>query len=519
MSVDRSLAKSRVLGVAKSLLSTPIDEKLVYSKNVVLTGEAEVLSTQNGKWCFLDSLRILSRMVGNLKVVVPYSNSALFTDVSAFIQDAWSNGRIELIDGDCNDIPLECDAVLSVGTLQNSSLPWTVINSNGWLARISSDSNVSLPSDVNQANPISALMAASLGAAEVFKRIFDVPNEVAPLMSRTEFSLFELSENHAGLGPAIPIVVSLPDTLLIGAGAIGNGTALLMSQLPLKGQVHIIDKQDYADENLGTCVLINKSWLGKSKAEELGLWLKQNSNLTVTSNKAPIETIKSDLVSSELNFDLVLNGLDNAVARRVAQDIWPKVIIDGGITEIGAAVIQYRLSNETHACLKCWFDLPVTDEREQQSIWTGLSVNSLANLARPLTDEDIALAIPEKKDWLELQKNEGKTICSIISEAALANKLGVDAADGFRPSVPFVATIASALVVAEAVKSVVSPDVLAKQKFQIGNLFLGTMETAIELSMVPLSSCQCVIHRNLIKKISEDRSKKQNPNNLKVNTK
>ena len=93
MTTDIKLAKSRPLGVAENLLKTSIDEKLVYSKIVVLTGQAEILSTPNGKWCFLDSLKLLSRIVGNLKVIIPFDNFELFAEISTFVQDAWRNGQ------------------------------------------------------------------------------------------------------------------------------------------------------------------------------------------------------------------------------------------------------------------------------------------------------------------------------------------------------------------------------------------------------------------------------------------
>ena len=509
MTTDVNLATSRPLGVAENLLNSAVDERLVYSKTVVLTGEPEILLTQNGQWCFLDSLRLLTRIVGNLKVILPHSNSEFFSEVSKFINNSWSIGPIELIDGDSTSTPHNCDAILSIGTKQNDSLPWTVINSNGWVARVSSN-NQSLSRDVTQANPISALMAASLGATEVFKRIFGVPDEVAPLMEKTEFSLFDLTDNPTSLGPILPETIYLPDTLLVGAGAIGNGTALLMSQLPLNGRVYVIDKQDYADENLGTCILINQDWLNEPKADQLGSWLKQNSSLDVSSKKALIESVKSELSNTNLAIDLILNGLDHVDARRSAQDIWPKIIIDGGINEVVVAVVRYQLANENLACLKCWFELPATDEQQQQSAWTGLNVNDLDEIGRQLTEKDIAHARDDKKAWLKQQLSEGKTICSIISEAALANKLGVEVTEGFRPSVPFVATAASALIMTEAIKALIFPEAITVPKFHIANLFIGINETAIKLSMMPISSCQCVKHRSLIKKINEGRSPQNN---------
>lgn len=71
MSLSTQHAVSRPLGVAHGLSGRAIDEAVVYSKIVVLTGEAAVLATANGRRCFLDALALLSRIVGHLIVVVP----------------------------------------------------------------------------------------------------------------------------------------------------------------------------------------------------------------------------------------------------------------------------------------------------------------------------------------------------------------------------------------------------------------------------------------------------------------
>lgn len=64
-------------------------------------------------------------------------------------------------------------AILNVGTGVRPHLPWTAINSNGWVARVSSGPTA-LPADTDQSNPLAALMAASFGVTEVFKRVFGI---------------------------------------------------------------------------------------------------------------------------------------------------------------------------------------------------------------------------------------------------------------------------------------------------------------------------------------------------------
>ncbi len=507
MNLNVDKATSRPLGVAQKLVNHPIDESEVYSKVVVLTGEYEVLATPNGRWCFLDALALLSRIVGNLTVILPAGTTHLEAEVENFCARAWSRGSLRVVrDGDPMSLE-SSDAILCIGTQARPSLPWTVVNSNGWVARVSSGT-LPLPSDLDQPNALGALMAASLGVTEVFKRIFGVPHDVAPLLEKTEFSLFEQTTTPTWIGPPLPKEIRIPDTLLVGAGAIGNGIALLFSQLPFRGRIHVVDKQDYADENLSTCILLElEGWLGQPKATRLATWMRENSNLDVTGEKGLIETAKSGPEVSGLAIDLVLNGLDDVEARRETQDLWPSIIIDGGINEIGAAVVQHRLDQKQLACLKCWFEPQKIDARLLQSQLTGLNIASLTDTGRLLTEEDIAQAIEGKRDSLRERKREGKTLCSIISEEALATKLGVEAQEGFKPSVPFVATAAAAMVVAEAVKALAFPETPVASMFQIASLFLGPEESAQSLYRLPSASCNCVAHRKMIDQLHDKRKK------------
>ena len=507
MNPNISKATSRPLGVAQKLVKHAVNEADVYSKVVVLTGESEAISTENGRWCFLDALALLSRVVGNLVVVLPECPSKFENEVRDYCSQAWRLGSLQVVRGDIRQFPTTTHAVLCIGAKAGLAPLWTVINSNGWVARVSSGVS-SLPSDFDQPNALGALMAASLGVTEIFKRIYCVPHDIAPLLDKTEFSLFDLTTSPSRIGPPIPNEINLPDTLLVGAGAIGNGIALLMSQMPFRGRVHVIDKQDYADENLGTCVLLShSSWLKHPKASRLASWLRENSLLDVTGEKALIESAKAGETIPNLAIDLVLNGLDDSGARREAQKMWPAILIDGGINEIGAAVVQHRLNAEDLACMQCWFEPPKVDERVQQSSLTGLDIASLSNLDRLLTEDDIEMAAEDKREWLRKNAREGKTVCSIITEAALSAKLGVDVDEGFRPSVPFVATTAAALVVSEAVKALLFPDEPVVSKFQIDSLFLGPEKSSMKLRMLPLSHCHCVIHRELINRLHAKRQK------------
>jgi hypothetical protein len=493
---------SRPLGVAENLLGRKVDPRSAYSHYVVLTGEVAALSTANGQACFIDALMLLARVVGNVVICVPSELQDLYARVSAMCANTWSIGPLRVVRDVSRSVLMNSKAIISVGSRTRADLPWTAIGSNGWVARVGSDSQ-HLSDDFSQDNPIAALMAASLGVTEAFKRVFGLPHRVAPPMALSEFSLYELSISPSGVGPALPAEIEIPDTLFLGGGAIGNGNALLLSQLRVRGRIHVVDKQVFAEENQGTCVLMERSgWIGHSKAVRLATWLNRPGSLLASGEQNTIESALSGTDIGALNIELVLNGLDDPAPRCTSQRLWPSVVVDGGISEVGAAVTQWRLTNPELACMQCWFEAVTGDEKALQSSWTGLPAGLLNDLSRALTEDDILAADSKKRIWL--QERKGKAVCSVITEAQLASRLGVEADEGFRPSVPFVATAASSLVIAEAIKALMFPNAPSVAQFQLGNLFLGP-DASVSLIRKPSPACTCRVHRHAIEAIGSAR--------------
>ena len=493
---------SRPLSVARGLVTASIDEEKVYAKTVVLTGETQSLRTQNGKWCFTNALRILSRVVGNLIVALPPTDPDFLKEVQSICERSWSPGSIQFVL--CEECPPADGLILSIGSTMSLTKRQVTINSNGWLARLSTSND--LPSDMSQANPIGALMAASLGATEVFKWMFDISESETPPIKFVQYSLWDHSSDSCNCGPALPDDISLPDTLLVGGGAIGNGIVLVLSQLPIRVRLHIIDKQSFAPENKGTCVLMEEeNWLGQPKAEYLAEWLRERSAINATGSKEFVADAISGNTLKAMSIDLVLNGLDDVDARRETQRLWPSTLIDGGINPIGAAVIQHRLGRDDLACMECWFPMLSVDEKKEQRKATGLSDDALSNPARFLTEEDVQAADEEKRGWLMQCVKDKKPICSVISEGVLLERLGVEVKDGFRPSVPFVATASSALVMAEALKATIFPEQRSSSMFQISNLFIGPQDSSISLRRAPNPGCKCVVHASAIKRLAANR--------------
>jgi hypothetical protein len=499
-----SKATSRPGGVAEILVGHPLNKGEVMARKVVLTGDREILGTENGRMCFLNCLRLLPRVTGKIEVCIPDGLCSLEEEIRALVETVWRIDALEIRryqDG----FPEDVSAVLSVGSSSKQDLPWVTVNSNGWVARVASCGE-ELSSDTKQPNPIGALMAASLGVAEVFKLIYEVPAEVAPPVTKSEFSLYDFSTSPSDPGPGIPQHISLPDTLLIGAGAIGNGIALLLSQLNLSGRLHVIDKQDYGTENFGTCVLLDRDdWIGSPKAGCLSDWLQERSAIQASGEQGLIASARSSQLVKSMNVDLVLNGLDEVAARHDAQLLWPSVLIDGGINAIGAGVVTHRLDHPEGACLRCTFSTPSKNEKDAQTAATGLSTQSLASdQGRLLTSADIEEAEESKRPWLRAKLAEGKTLCATITAAQSELQLGIDIEEGFRPSAPFVATASAALMIGEMLKALIYRESKFNQSFQLANVFLGPSSAVASLRK-PNATCECVMHRELVMDLAAKR--------------
>lgn len=495
---DKTLALSRPLGVAGELGAGGLEPNTVYARRVILTGQLETLQSSNGKWCFLNSLRLLSRIIGALEVVFPDGLTGFEQEVSELIPTLWSAGTVKVVrKNDTNWIGVS--AILNIGPEVRPDLPWTSILANGWVARYTSGPDP-LPADVSQVNPLSCLLAASFGVTEIFKRVYDISTEEVGFVKNGAFSLFELSNNFDDCGPELPSFIQLPETLVLGGGAIGNGLTLLLSQLPLEGRILILDKQVFGVENFGTCTLLDsEKWINSSKAEMLAAWLARRSALQVTGKLTTIEdAIAGNLLNNKI--DLVINGLDDIGARRVVQKLWPSLIVDGAINSAGAAVVTHSIAHRKFACLRCNFTAQDVDLTASQVRATGLSESSLhGNQNRPIRDEDIDKADVKARAWLRVQQGLGQTICSTVS-AGIAQGLGLKLATGFRPSVPFVATASAALVIAQVLKNLLWSDERFVHEFQFASVFVGP-ETSIKTGRLAEKNCECTTNVSIIDRL------------------
>jgi hypothetical protein len=462
--VDKNLAYSRPAAAAAALGADAQDSHRFVDKRVLLTGEAAILGTDNGAEIALDSLLLLVRICSNVTVAIPADCADLRSQLEAIVSRIAPNTNVRFSDFASEFATY--DAILSVGTSVHADLPWTVVNSNGWLARISSGTRP-ISADCNQKNAVGAMAAAALGVADVFKRLISLRPTRGELLDGVSFSLWSYSVDSDDAGPDLP--ENLPvDLMLVGCGAIGNGTAHLLSRLPMSGRATVVDRQDYGLENWGTCVCIGPNDVGREKARVIGELLRDR--LEIKWRKMDIAEIGNELGKSIAFPKVVLNGLDEIDPRHAVQLLWPTIAIDGAISSDFSCQVSCHPWGDDIACLICLFRHPVRRAEIIASRATGLSEEVVASPDTVITEEHVNAAPDDKKSWL--MERVGRTVCSITPEA-VANLLSSQKQrSGFAPSVPFVACFSSCMIVCELVRYATERRTLPAPRYQL-NLLWG----------------------------------------------
>jgi molybdopterin/thiamine biosynthesis adenylyltransferase len=486
--MDFELAYSRPQKTAAQLGELAEDRHRFLHKRILLTGESGLLAVPNGRECFLDSLRLVVRICPNVAVHLSEENDDLRVRAQDLADRIAFGKKVEFL----RAVPdfHQFDSILSIGAKAHPELPWTTINSNGFVTRVTSGAaDISDQCDVF--NAIGALAAACLGVGEVFKRLIRLKGERGEMLNGFSFSLRTYTRGTSDYGPPIP--ETLPqDLLVVGAGAIGNGIVHLISRLPFTGVITVVDREEFGPENLGTCILITPDDLNQPKATSLKLIL-DNCGIRADGFSGTFERYTTNLHQFP---KIVLNGLDNIDVRHEVQRVlWPNTVIDGAIGDFMCQVSRHPWPDNI-ACLICLFQKPAGRPSEDiQSEATGLSKSRLQEPDSLVTEADVEAAPQEKQN--ALRSSIGHPVCSVLQQA-VAQQISIEQQEqDFEPSVPFVACFSACMVMTEALAYLCGWDSKLEPRFQFD--FLMGPHYGQNLPQARRTDCVCARRRNIDK--------------------
>ncbi len=301
--------------------------------------------------------------------------------------------------------------------------------------------------ELRQRRPASALGSASV-AAVVSGEVFKTTAAVKPprglhhrTLSFCPVTLTSQPEN----GPELPASWRLV-AMLLALGAIGTGTALILSELPVEGDLDLVDPQRYATENVGTYSL-GGVLEGRDKPFKTDVAAAVLRRFETRGWQRFAGDLPELIDAGSLRWPIVmLTGPDSPGARRDAQRVRPDRMIDGGTG--GTMVGLHVTADAGQPCMSCLFPETVLEGRnsiEELAALTGLPPEILVRGADILTEHHLASLDADQQALV--RPHVGKEICGLASAIGLTDLGSGD----FQPSVPFVSLTAAALVVGRLV--------------------------------------------------------------------
>jgi hypothetical protein len=257
--------------------------------------------------------------------------------------------------------------------------------SSGWVAGLGTSKRHPHAAE----NPYSAGVAATLAAAELFRRVFikDWQDRCEAVVSLLNF------DANSGLNAPLPSS-DLGEVLFVGVGAIGNSAIWALARdRGRTGRLLLIDKEELELSNLQRYVLGTMGDISKQKVV-----LAQHA---LAATKFSVEAIKSTLeeyadVKGGITTRTVCISVDNVAGRRAAQALLPELIVNGwtGERSLGAS---WHVFSRDAACLACLYHPHAIgiSQTDQAARALGLAPEKAALLwvtRMPLSDEDINTA-------------------------------------------------------------------------------------------------------------------------------
>lgn len=324
------------------------DLSLFHSKPVLITGD-ERLSGSDGCLTAKTLTNLTCRFADNVSIDLPAGYEKLEDELICMgesIGATMSHGR-----------PSNPSVVASVGNTEAEGCFKVSMSSDGWISCVECGGD--LPTGRHYgSNPLGAMGAGCLGAAEIFDHLLAVTGSKKYAESSTSrsirFSFLDYEKNGANLD--FPGTLSLDrGTLLVGAGAVGSAVIYCLGQIPgVTGSVTVMDNDIYEGSNLNRCVTAFQDDLGTPKADISTRYSTQRLTF--------VPTVTSYEAASKLDceFPLVISTVDNNDARFAIQNDLPETIIHGATGGPIAAASVLNLGE--NACMHCIFGNGPTGE-------------------------------------------------------------------------------------------------------------------------------------------------------------
>lgn len=329
-------------------------EGILQSHVIEISFDKNATETLEGK-CSLDLLtRLVARIYPNIKFrSINLGDNVQYEYLVSLAKRI--NPEIEI-----SNLEPTIRVVVGLTELAASPVPTFYIGSENWIVKLSFKKAVG---STNHNNPFGAGAAACVASANIFRFIFSGSLAHGNLDSDFQLSLFSFSKTFSDSGPELS-KVCLPESTLVGLGAIGNGFIWALSRIDnLTGVLNLVDDEMIDLSNLQRYVLADQQSIGRLKVDMASHYL-ENTRLKI--HAYPKKW--SDFLQERENWiiEQVAVAVDSAKDRILIQGALPKKIFNAW-TQLESLGISRHLNFVDSVCLAClYFPNSQTKNRSEE---------------------------------------------------------------------------------------------------------------------------------------------------------
>jgi len=265
-----------------------------------------------------------------------------------------------------------------------------------------------------------------------------------------DYDPFKVEYANLGLDRALlEQPIRLSETVLAGAGAIGNGFLRALRHFRVEGTLWIADPKVVGEGNLNRCLYYGPDDVRKLKAPTLcGRAQPDFPALKLE----PFEGTSSDLVKRERRIRRVIVAVDSRKVRRNIQGDLHLEVVDSSTTAAKEIIVHSHRQPTENACLGCIYKHVPDEQARAKDIAAGLGID-LADVAEdrisPAVAERIVSAHPQLVSSAITGMAYDSLFKSLCGEQALLTSTGAQVLAPFA----FVSNLAGALLALELARS------------------------------------------------------------------
>jgi hypothetical protein len=297
------------------------------------------------------------------------------------------------------------------------------------------------PSVISHCHPLFGAIAVCYAAGMVISKVVD--------LDKGQGSALHVRFASLGVSPEeLNAEITLPDAVLVGAGAVGNGFLRALRHINVVGALIIADPKKVSDGNINRCLYFNESAVRQPKAVQLAKNAQHDfPHLALEARQTDLHT----LVSEKGRIRRQFTAMDSRGARCAAQKELPLEVIDASTTGAEEIITHSSRFPSDSACLACIYMHSNEETGRNQDIANGLGV-SLEDVAKGFIDAEVAARICAGDADLDPQQITGMAYDSLFKERCAAGLLLLPSGEQILAPFSFVSCLAGALMVIELLR-------------------------------------------------------------------